>query len=552
MSISRCAAIEQVKNAELMKAIKIIIRDVYIRDSITPNLIFLSENFQNGSDEFLFHSFSNEYYSMFCSSSIDVFHQLEITDVIIITDSLTTILRHKLSHNVLIVLTRCDEMSVKYLNFSDAQNVIKIKLLCNFDGNIHLVSYLFNCSTNEVYKSMNVFRNGKFAVDVRRFFKATDSQLSGCTLNVLVLLRLPFAYYSESSADKRLFGSDVRILNEIAADLDIKLNKSTNNFTSFDKFHIFVGYYTFHQKVAQQLVRSIPYDFCEFIYIVPPGDKVSSLEKLFQAFDGKTWILICLIVLVAFMSTYAVNTQSHLIRRFIFGKDAYLTSMNVLGGLLGTSSHQLISKRNFLRILWITFLLFGVLMRTLHQATLFKLLQNDENKKEIQSLDDAFERNFVVYTNERYKNFVNSSMSLKFISEDEYSKIMSNSFDSDFSGIIFLPTAQMKHFNSQRSCLKKIEFIDQPRSYVPLAYHVSKYSFYLKEMINHRIEIFQSAGLIKYWTELNTRQQNQHNVNNLPTKLTLKHVSILFYIMIIGYLVSTVIYLMEVVYFYVA
>jgi hypothetical protein len=172
---------------------------------------------------------------------------------------------------------------------------------------------------------------------------------------------------------------------------------------------VHVGY-PFQYNKAIELMTSKPFDFHEFIYAVSSGKRVSSLEKLFQAFDGKIWILICLIILMAFMSTYAMNAQSFEIRQFIFSRDTQLKFMNVLGGLLATSSHSLASQRYFIRILWIAFLFFGILMRTLHQATLFKLLQNDDSQKEVQSLDEAIEKDITVYTDVIYQDFVNQSL----------------------------------------------------------------------------------------------------------------------------------------------
>lgn len=297
----------------------------------------------------------------------------------------------------IIVLSHCNKAAV-----DEVQMAFRFKLFCYDKGNINLMPVRLNRKCKPIVSKIQ----NKFTKSNIKGLSISNNEISkSCAMTVSTVIRPPFVYFTSS---KNLMGIDVRILHEIASSINLNLQIFAFSFSNYtnNKFDVHVGYY----DEIIKLKLSKPFDFHEFIYVVSPGKRISSLEKLFQGFDGKIWILICLIILMAFMSTYAMNTQSLGIRKFIFGKDTQLKFMNVLGGLLGTSSHQLVSQRYFIRFLWIAFLFFGILMRTLHQATLFKLLQNDDSEKVVQSLDEAIEKDFPVYTHVMYKEFVNQSM----------------------------------------------------------------------------------------------------------------------------------------------
>jgi len=304
----------------------------------------------------------------------------------------------------IVVLSHCNKNEI--MEF-DVQNALWIKFLCYYNGKMNLMS-MRPSRYRKCKSTVTKIQNNIEKIDIRSFYMSMTIDTINCPMTVSAVVRPPFVNVNKS---QNVTGIDVRLLREIASRLNLNLQIFASNSSSLtnNEFDVHVGY-PFQYNKTIKLLTSTPFDFHEFVYAVSSGKRISSLEKLFQAFDGKIWILICLIILMAFMSTYAMNTQSLVIRKFIFGRDAQLKFMNVLGGLLGTSSHQLASQRNFIRILWIAFLFFGLLMRTLHQATLFKLLQNDDIEKEVQSLDEAIEKDLTVYTDVMHMDFVNKSM----------------------------------------------------------------------------------------------------------------------------------------------
>jgi Bacterial extracellular solute-binding proteins, family 3 len=212
---------------------------------------------------------------------------------------------------------------------------------------------------------------------------------------------------------KTLFGSDLMILTEISKSLNLKLrvnlvsdrSKAVGDLAD-GRADIIAGTFFHSENYSKYLHVSDPYDSCEFVFITPPGSKVTSIQKLFMAFDNSIWILTILIFLLAFFATYSINAQSPAIRTFIFERNGTLTFMNIFGGIFATSSVPFTSKRYSMRLLWIIFLLFGVIMRSLHQATLFKFLQDDSTESGIRSLDEAFQRNFTLFVHHHFQEII--------------------------------------------------------------------------------------------------------------------------------------------------
>jgi len=127
-------------------------------------------------------------------------------------------------------------------------------------------------------------------------------------------------------------------------------------------------------------------------------------------------------------------------------------------------------------------------------------------------------------------------------------EIITQSFNSDFLGIIFLPSAQMKFFTQNSSKIEHFKIIEHPRLFIPSVFHFSNQFGFAIE-IDEKIAMFQSAGLIKYLTALEIHH-HIYKVNEVvaPTKLTFKHVRILFDILIVGHMISFIVFILELIY----
>lgn len=337
-----------------------------------------------------------------------------------------------------------------------------------------------------------------------------------------------------------LFGSDVTIIKELSSKLNFKI-EFTNSSAAAD---IAIGFHLLSDKSMGFMKNTVSYDYCKLIIVVPPGQKISSLQKLFLAFDKKVWFFTCSVFILALISSYAMNTQTLEIRKFIFGHDGYLSCMTIIGGILSTSSQPLRSKRNFCRILWIIFLLFGIIMRSLHQATLFKLLQNDDYENGLQSIEEIIEENATVFAHEKYRYLIaDDERGIKFKFDKNFSAL--TLFDR--GKLFFLPSIEIMYYN--RKFLRQLKIIKNSVYSIPVVFFTSQ-KLHLGTAIDEKIGEFLSAGLIQFWTYgINIRNVPSKDDNfNQPSTLSLNHLSIAFKIHMLGCFISLMTFSMEKVY----
>jgi hypothetical protein len=83
--------------------------------------------------------------------------------------------------------------------------------------------------------------------------------------------------------------------------------------------------------------------------------------------------------------------------------------MNLLAALVGGTQSRL-PKRNFARFLLILFLLFSIVIRTLYQGSFYQLLNSNQQKEPVKSLEEMMSKGFNFYS---FKGFGDLLLSWK-------------------------------------------------------------------------------------------------------------------------------------------
>lgn len=320
--------------------------------------------------------------------------------------------------------------------------------------------------------------------------------------------------------------SEILIIRELASQIDFKI--------AHTEFDIKLGFLTLNS--TKNFDFSTVITFCHFLLVQPPSPKVSSLQKLFQAFDNATWLFTFLIFTLAFVSSYAMGIQSQRIQKFIFKTNSRLTFMKILGGIFATSNFELPSTRNFCRILWIIFLLFGIIIRSLHQATLYKFLQNDASEQGVKTIDEALMKNPTIYMHESYRYLIEDERDIKFkfLTKIDFDYFVS----SGTKNFLLIPDNEFSNLK-----MKKWNFLSEPFYSVPVVLYFDK-NFHLKEKIDKKVGELHTFGLISYWTT-SINLLSEKVVYKEPSQLTLDQLSILFKILLIGCFLAGLIFIAE-------
>lgn len=206
-------------------------------------------------------------------------------------------------------------------------------------------------------------------------------------------------------------GSDVKMLNVLAEVLNfqIKINYSLDwgdiqdngsasgvldQVISGDSDMI-MGYFM-ELKRSRFMDYSSAYYFYSFVVVVPLGAPFTSIENLVRPFTFTVWAALIVTVICAVSLIFIFNLKSVMVKNSIFVNNHQNSYYNLLMIILGGSIKTL-PKRDFPRLLMMTFVVFCLIMRTVYQSKMFKYLQANDCKKMVKTLDDMKKREFDLY-----------------------------------------------------------------------------------------------------------------------------------------------------------
>lgn len=138
---------------------------------------------------------------------------------------------------------------------------------------------------------------------------------------------------------------------------------------------------------------SVEYFTNDVVFVIPPGRTLLSIEKLLQPFGKTVWIVLTISLMLAFTLLFL----SRFVKRKVLQFDAVLVCFKMLSILFAVSLPKG-PKTCFVRWLFVSFVIFCLVKQAVYQGLLFKFLQTDSNRKEVQTIDDMIERDFKFYS----------------------------------------------------------------------------------------------------------------------------------------------------------
>jgi hypothetical protein len=246
---------------------------------------------------------------------------------------------------------------------------------------------------NRFDKKARKWMNSRFKVE-----KFLD--FHGCTLT--------FTYYDTPGEIGLLKnGEAVGFLADIFKDLEkvfnfkMKIIISRNKFLRFLPFQMYINNLCwpplrFGGKTIPNGHLSHPFFSTTELMIVSPGEEYSGYEKLTFPFDYHTWILIIITFVAAFLVIFIISFASVKIRKIICGENVETPSLNVTAHFFGLGQNFL-PRRSFARFLVMSFIIYSLIIRTCYQGKSFEFMQKEMRKPQVQSIEEAADKNFEFY-----------------------------------------------------------------------------------------------------------------------------------------------------------
>lgn len=143
------------------------------------------------------------------------------------------------------------------------------------------------------------------------------------------------------------------------------------------------------------------------IYVVPPGEPLTSFEKLLSPFDAETWISILTTLAVSLVAVKVASVASKRIKSLVIGRNIGSPSMNLLNIFLCGGQTNVPSSSSA-RILFISFVIWSMMFRTCFQSLSYRALQMDLRHPSMKTLEDLIQHKFSQYVEAYFEDSVRS------------------------------------------------------------------------------------------------------------------------------------------------
>ena len=260
------------------------------------------------------------------------------------------------------------------------------------------------CSVDQLVE-INQFSSLERKWKTEKFFMPRIENFHGCELKTEVYqfngIGLPFIRVSnKKDGTKTAIGSLAEMFDALSTHLNFTATFTEGDDERKTLYDFRIGTDQLNWIYDTYSPSSDPIYFTSDIYVVPPGELYTSWEKLFLPFDQPTWIWVGISFAIAFLVILLTKvSKSHSIYEFIIGSNVSTPSLNVIAIFMGIGQ-ILLPQRNVSRFLFISFILFSLIMRTAYQGKYFEFLTSDMRKKPMQTFEELNDKNFTVIINQ--------------------------------------------------------------------------------------------------------------------------------------------------------
>lgn len=333
------------------------------------------------------------------------------------------------------------EFSTKFLNASfpryfmiiiedhmEIENIFKLlwkKFIFNVNvlvkarsiSNVSLFTFLpFNgksCDDMNAVK-VNEFDDAAMKWKSEIFFPKKFRNLHNCPINVGTFDNPPGIIISNSSNGSTVFaGKAFDFLTGLASSLNFSLNvkiypTDTGHFFKnktgtgllnkayTGEVEVIVGILSLQESRTAFLSASSDLYFDKTILVIPSALPIDSLKKLLLPFEYWIWIGLVIYLFVAFCILTALRFSPQKFNKFVIGQSVKNEYLNIWNILLGVSLTKL-PGRNFARFLLMSFTMFCLVIRSSYIGSLFNILKNDINSREITGIDELNDLGYTFY-----------------------------------------------------------------------------------------------------------------------------------------------------------
>ncbi|KAG4073031.1 hypothetical protein HA402_009450 [Bradysia odoriphaga] len=311
-----------------------------------------------------------------------------------------------------------------------------------------------SCNNNHTVL-INEFNETTMKWSTNTFFPKKFKQLNRCPIRFGCYQSIPAVIIDTSENGSRKFsGAIVDILLRFSDVLNFTLsfmeiregmgaiykNKTSTGLlkkTIGNEVDLICGALQEDRSEALSATRHVFSD--KIILVVPPPFLIDPMKKIFLPFTLASWISIGMVALVACCIVKLLKFTPPIIHDYVIGSNVKGSVLNICNIFLG-GAQQTLPRGNFPRFLLANFLIFTLIIRTLYQGEIFKLLKRDVRTVQLNTIEDYVEHKFTFYI---FQAFVGRLLGTKMIerhkvvNSSEGRKYVTMTLDPSFKGVLF-------------------------------------------------------------------------------------------------------------------
>lgn len=295
----------------------------------------------------------------------------------------------------------------KFFVVARSQQILNFNVLRKAQNSTKLISFIpfNNEKCNDVSeKLISEYTNGSWSTE--NFLPNEFKNLHGCSIKISAVDNAPAVIKTTfPNGSYALDGIDVKLIREAAKTLNFFADIESSEKDHGALFEInrtatgnvrhaisgnadmLLGSYYLTRIRTVILSNTHPYRWDSTRIVVASAEVYSPLEKLLLPFDSLFFAALGGTVILGFVCL-------HMLQRTV--NDSSVNLLNLITVLLGGSQTRL-PRKLYLKILFFSFASFCLIVRTSYQGSLFKILQSDNKKKGITSIDEMVEKGFTFY-----------------------------------------------------------------------------------------------------------------------------------------------------------
>ena len=404
--------------------------------------------------------------------------------------------------------------------------IYNVLVLIEEDEQISLMTFLpynkkNNCGDTKPLL-INKFQNGVLVNKTIDLFPKKFVNLLNCPIKIASFTIPPAVLrFQHENGSFYYTGNDVEMMNEISRVMKFRKQyifavgqsgqgKVFKNGTSTGAINkvingdvdLMMGNLFLTSARMKYMTNTNSYSSVPLILIVPPTRPLTSFEKLFKPFQATVWYFLLGVFGFGIFAIFIIKHQSIELQNLVLGKNVRYHYFNMLLILVGGSQINL-PGRNFSRFLLMSFLLFCLVQRTLHQGSLYQFLKSENSAPQVQSINEMIENDFEFFTFASFEEFtVSSKINAR---QTIYNYLNITYFDKkildhEFKGALISTLSLTAYKNELIKNNVTVRICKEYLMLLPQVIYFRKNHF-LVESFNDNIAKLNAAGLVDYWTK---------------------------------------------------